>query len=316
MDTLETRKLLEYSIDIFDIQEFKEYYDEHTNNFTDFARSAFLKSISIPPTYFLEQPNETKEELLCNKLDLVKVQKKYAGYSIIVVSLGSQIINATKMKTSEVDAKYQAVSSIEDVEGIVWNRSLIKDGYSCGYLVCGTVTGKGQNKAIFIDLPILFNKPTIIHEGYIELANAQMPVEKDMIYYTQSNVVDYYDFQHVALAIQDVKDKFSSITTTSVDKEPPKVIYREAMDVLCELAELKSVPKTLVLPIERFMEKNEIGSVKPLTTQNLLVSLISFDENIKSIKQINALRDSKNIIDSLHKEKWSIKREESVIDSE
>lgn len=316
MDTLETRKLLEYNIDIFDIQEFKEYYDEHIDNFTDFARNAFLKAISIPPAYFLEQPSETREELLCNKLELTQVQKKYAGYSIVVVSSGSQIVNATKMKSVEVDAKFEAVSSIEEVEGIIWNRSLIKDGYSCGYLVCGTVTGKGQNRAIFIDLPILFNKPTKIHEGYIELANAQMPVEKDMIYYTDSRDVDYFDFQHVALAIEDAKNNIEDVKT--IDEEDSNVILRESMEVLCNLIELKVIPKSLLFPICKFMNNNEIGLSKALTTQNLLKTIIAFDENVKTIKQINAIRGGKDIIDRLYKDVWSNNREieEGDIDTE
>lgn len=316
MDTLETRKLLEYNIDIFDIQEFKEYYDEHIDNFTDFARNAFLRAISIPPAYFLEQPSETREELLCNKLELTQVQKKYAGYSIVVVSSGSQIVNATKMKSVEVDAKFEAVSSIEEVEGIIWNRSLIKDGYSCGYLVCGTVTGKGQNRAIFIDLPILFNKPTKIHEGYIELANAQMPVEKDMIYYTDSRDVDYFDFQHVALAIEDAKNNIEDVKT--IDEEDSNVILRESMEVLCNLIELKVIPKSLLLPICKFMNNNEIGLSKALTTQNLLKTIIAFDENVKTIKQINAIRGGKDIIDRLYKDVWSNNREieEGDIDTE
>lgn len=316
MNTLKTRKLLDYNIDIFDIQEFKEYYDEHIDNFTDFARNAFLKAISIPPAYFLEQPSETREELLCNKLELTQIQKKYAGYSIVVVSLGNQIVNATKMKSVEVDAKFEAVSSIEEVEGIIWHRALIKDGYSCGYLVCGTVTGKGQNRAIFVDLPILFNKPTKIHEGFIELANAKMAVEKDMIYYTDSRDVDYFDFQHIALAIQDAKDNIEP--TTSVDEEDSNVIFRESMDVLCALTDLKVVPKSLLLPMCKFMNNNEIGLSKALTTQNLLKTIISFDENVKTIKQINSMRGSKDTIDRLYKEVWCNKdeTEEGDIDTE
>ena len=119
METLETKQLLGYTLEIFEIGEFKEYYDEHTTQFNDFARNQFLKAISIPPAYFLEQPAETQEELLCNKLELVKVQKKYQGLSIIVVSQGNEILNATKIKTNEVEVQYESISSIEEVENIV-----------------------------------------------------------------------------------------------------------------------------------------------------------------------------------------------------
>ena len=49
METLETKQLLGYTLEIFEIGEFKEYYDEHTTQFNDFARNQFLKAISIPP---------------------------------------------------------------------------------------------------------------------------------------------------------------------------------------------------------------------------------------------------------------------------
>ena len=296
METLEERKLLDYKLETFEMAEFKEYYDEHYNNFTDFARSAFLKAISIPPSYFLEQPDETQEELLCNKLELVKVQKKYAGFSVLVVSQGNQILNATKIKTNEVETKYEAISSITDVEGIVWNKTIIKDGYVCGYLVCGTVSGKEYNRALFIDLPILFNKPTLLHEGFLKLANSEMVVEKDMIYYTSSDVVDYTDFQHIALAIEEAKKVIEDVP--NVDKEPEVVITREILEVLCELIEEKVVPKSLLNSLFNLMSKDI--EFTPFTVKYLLESLITFDNNVKTLKQVNALRFAKRTID----ERW------------
>lgn len=314
MDTLETKTLLGYSIDIFEISEFKKYYDYNTDKFTDFARGAFLKAISIPPAYFLEQPKETQEELLCNKLDLVGVQKKYAGLSVVVISKDNQILNATKMKTNEVEMRYEAISSIEDIEGIVWERSLIKDGYICGYLVCGTVSGKAYNRAIFVDLPILFNKPTSIHQGFVKLASPDMPIQKDMIYYTSTEEVDYNDYQHIALAIEDTMNSMQK-DLISVDKEEKKEIYREALEVVCRLIELKVMPKSLLNPVFNYINKDlESCSITTLTTQYLLQALILFDNNVKALKQVNALREAKSIIDALHKEEWSNRRE--VVDSE
>ena len=295
MDTLETKQLLGYTIEIFEIGEFKEYYDEHTKNFNDFSRSAFLKAISIPPSYFLEQPEETQEELLCNKLELVGVQKKYAGLSIMVVSQGSEILNATKIKTNEVEVLYEAVSSIEDVEGIVWTRSLVKDGYLCGYLVCGTVSREGYNRAIFIDFPILFNKPAIIHEGFIALANPKMIVEKDMMYYDNTETVDYGDYQHIALAINDYLKNIDK-DVLAIDKSEDTLILREPVDAICTLIEEKVVPKSLLFHIAGFLDKR-LEEGKALSVHSLLEAIVSFDNNVKSIKLINALRGCKNTIE-------------------
>ena len=298
METLETKQLLGYTLEIFEIGEFKEYYDEHTKQFNDFARNQFLKAISIPPAYFLEQPAETQEELLCNKLELVGVQKKYQGLSIIVVSQGNEILNATKIKTNEVEVRFEAVSSIEEVENIVWSRSLVKDGYICGYLVCGTVSREGYNRALFIDFPILFNKPTIIHEGFIELANPKMTVEKDMVYYTKTDAVDYTDYQHIALAIDDYMSNIELTTPSIRESKDNKAILREPVDVICELIEEKIVPKSLLFHMAGYLDK-QIEDGKELTRNSLLEAVIAFDGNVKALKQINALRGCKSVIDRM-----------------
>lgn len=299
MNTLDTKELLGYTIDIFEIEEFKEYYDENINRFNDFSRSAFLKAISIPPAYFMEQPEETREELLCNKLELVKTHKKYEGLSIIVVSQGNQILNATKIKSYDVETKFEAISSIEDVEGIVWTRHMIKDGYICGYIVCGTVSKEGFNRALFIDLPVLFNKPTILHEGFIELANPRMDIEKDMIYYTDTQTVDYLSYQHIALALEDAKEQID-INTKSVNDTESVDILREPTQVILELVDEKVVPKSLMSGLINYLDKKvEDGYI--LTDIRVLKALIAFDENVKNLKAVNNLRSSKDTIQRLYK---------------
>lgn len=297
METLETKQLLGYTLEIFEIGEFKEYYDENKTRFNDFARSAFLKSISIPPAYFLEQPEETQEELLCNKLELVGIQKKYQGLSIIVVSQGNEILNATKIKTNEVDVRYEAVSSIEDVKDIVWARSLVKDGYICGYLVCGTVSREGYNRALFIDFPILFNKPAKIHEGFIELANPKMVVEKDMVYYDTSYDVDFDIHQHIALAIAEYLSDIDA-DKPSLDKIEDKPILKESVEIVCKLVEEKVLPKSLLFHLVGFLDK-QLEEGKEITFCNLIKAITAFDNNVKSLKQINALRECKDTVEEL-----------------
>ena len=172
-------------------------------------------------------------------------------------------------------------------------------------LVCDTVSGKEYNRAIFIDLPLLFNKPTIIHEGFVKLANSDMVVEKDMIYYTFTSTVDYDDFQHIALAIEDTLANIEA--TTDVEKEEKKTILRETLEVTCQLIEEKVVPKSLLNPICKFISKN--GEFSDLTTKTLLETVITFDNNVKSLKQVNALRSAKKTIDYLWEDDWQHPRE-------
>lgn len=311
MDTLETRELLGYKLETFSICEFKEYYDTNKDKFTSFALNAFLKALSIPPSYFLEQPVETQEELLINKLALVKMQSKYKGFSILVISNDNQILNATKIKSNEIEVRFEYVSSIEDVENVTWNRTFIKDGYINGFILCKEKRN-GFNRALFIDLPLLFNKSAIIHEGFIELANPNMSVEKDMIYYTNSNIIDYEDFQHIKLAIEEAFVKIKDIP--DVNEEQDKIIYRDPMEVICNLADMKVIPKSLIQPIYKYVsEILEEKGEQIFNTSFVLNVLMIFDNNVKSLKQVNALRESKTCIDLLYESNWQNKLEQYEI---
>jgi len=296
MIDIEKKKLLGYDIETFNMHNFKEYYDDNFNRFNTFSRSAFLKAISIPPSYFLEQPEETQEELLINKSNLMEVQPKYTGWDLIVVSKGNEIINVSKIKSNEVEMRYEQIASIEDVEGIVWDRTYHKDGFIGGYLVCGTVSKEGYSRILSIDLPVLFNKPTTLHEGFLKLANSKMDVEKDMIYYTRSSEVDYEEYQHIQLAIE---DKLNNIPEeTPLDKEESVEITREPVAVICELVDEKVVPKSLLTPMAKYIDA-QIEDGKIITNTSLVEACIVFDQNVKSIKQVNSLRDCKSYIDCM-----------------
>lgn len=298
---IEERSLLGYTIETFDMHDFKEYYDQNSERFNTFSRSAFLKAISIPPSYFLEQPKETQDELLTNKSELMEVQPKYSGWDIIVVSKNKEIINAGKIKSVETEMKFEQISSIADVEGIVWDRTFHKDGYICGYLVCGTVSKEGYSRILSVDLPVLFNKPTMLHQGFLKLANSKMEIEKDMCYYTQSKEVDYSEYQHIQLAIEDTKANMEDLL--SIDDEPEIDILREPVAVVCELVNEDVVPKSLLTPIASFLEeKLDTGELNTLSTKTLTETCILFDLNLKSLKQVNALRNCKNYIYSMEVE--------------
>lgn len=290
------RELLGYKIETFNMHDFKEYYDENTNRFNTFSRSAFLKAISIPPSYFLEQPEETQEELLENKSNLMEVQPKYTGWDIIVVSKGNEIVNAGKIKSVEVEMRFEQIASIEDVDNIVWDRTYHKDGFISGYLVCGTVSKEGYSRILTIDLPILFNKPTTLHEGFLKLANPKMDVEKDMVYYTCSSDVDYNDYQHIQLAIVDKLNNMPEMV--SLDREDSKLITREPVAVICELVDEKVIPKSLLNPIAKYID-GQIDEGKPITNISFTETCILFDQNVKSLKQVNGLRSCKDYIDNI-----------------
>ena len=79
------------------------------------------------------------------------------------------------------------------------------------------------------------------------------------------------------------------------------------LEVTCQLIEEKVVPKSLLNPICKFISKN--GEFSDLTTKTLLETVIAFDNNVKSLKQVNALRSAKKTIDYLWEDDWRHPRE-------
>lgn len=295
--SLEVKTLLGYTFEIFDIQEFKKYYDDNDLRFNSFSKNAFLKAVSIPPSYFLEQPIETQTELLENKVNLSNTSPKYDGVSVIVVSKDNVIVNAFKMKSDEVEVSFERISSIEECTDIVWDRTFHKDGYICGYLVCGTVSKEGFTRVLFVDLPLIFSKPTTLHEGFLKLANSNMAVEKDMVYYTNTEEVNYDEYQHIALALEDKLPNVPAVK--SVDEEEDTDFDRSSTDIVCELVDNNAIPKSLLTPLCKYIDKTYYEENLAFTKHRLLESIIIFDLTVKSLKHVNMLRSAKAVIDEM-----------------
>ena len=78
----ETKKLLNYELDVVDIIEFKDYLEANRSRFSTDAFKAYLKALDIPPKFFKEQPEATQEELLENREIFVRENKK-CSYKIV-----------------------------------------------------------------------------------------------------------------------------------------------------------------------------------------------------------------------------------------
>ena len=87
-----TKKLGTYDLDIVDIKEFKSYYYENKEHFSNVSFNSYLKAVDIPPKFFKEQPDETQAELLDNREIFVSTRKKYAGKVIVVLRTEDKIL--------------------------------------------------------------------------------------------------------------------------------------------------------------------------------------------------------------------------------
>ena len=88
-----------YLIELVKVEDFKKYYYENLEYFSNTAFNSYLKAVDIPPKFFKENPVETQKELLDNREVFVKEHKKYFDKVIVVarVKLDNRIINACRM---------------------------------------------------------------------------------------------------------------------------------------------------------------------------------------------------------------------------
>lgn len=281
--------ILKHDLEIIDIKDFKKYFKENESRFDAFAKKAFLKAVDIPPAYFLEQPESTKEILLDNKEDRINNLEKYIGKCIVVLWKDGMVLNACRMTREDAEMQLEQLSTIEDVEGLIWDKTFYKDGYIQGYIPVGDLKKDAYNKCVVVDFPILLNKPTVLHEAFFKMPNEKSIVERDLIYYSTTAEVDFNDYQHIALAVEDkVVEVKGNTEVTPLDENKDSFILREPEEVVCMLVEEKVIPKTIMSGVVGYI-RTEMEGVQ-LTVNKLTEVLLSYEGNLKGIKQTTNLR--------------------------
>lgn len=288
---MESRKLLDYTIDIIDITEFRKYYDENIDNFSSTAENSFLKALDIPPKFFKEQPEETRKELLDNREIFVREAKKFFDKVIVVVKRVNEernsvaILNACRMGRIEAIAKYEALKPIEDFTSIFEHRSFIKDGYISLIYSEEKLDKNEVNSVLAIDFPILLNKKPILHHAFFELANENSDVPVDHLSYGKEVEVDLdTDYNNIKEAIE---DRLDFLTSEELEDKSDEYVLAEADFVALALQELGTIPKTLKDKVARYLEKRDGSS---LTKAELESKVLDFDQTLNSYKQVNSLR--------------------------
>ena len=273
---------------------------------------AFLKSIDIPPSYFLEQPEDTQTTLLSNKREILGSRKKYLGKSIVIISDEDGIIlNCARVDRDEALRMYEWLKPLEDVEGIFVDNTFHKDGYIVMSKILNS-KDKVQN-AVFVNVPVLLNKDVSLAYGHMKLTkdlekDTDVQLDNNISYYVTDVIADQFEHQHIAVALEDF------INGLTDEEEESEELFNtnqyatfEFDNFVADLVEKKVLPKTLFTPIVTYLAKEfEFDSAVKLS--KLAKIILYFSSNLTKFKQVDTLRS--NLSSAIYTFKDNSKEEE------
>ena len=300
---VETKMLANYTIDIVDITEFREYLKDNVEYFSPNAVNAYLKALDIPPKFFKEQPKETQEELLDNREVFVRETKKFFNKVIVVVKYVTtnnditsiRILGAARLDRAEANNKFAQLSSIDDISNKFEHRSFVKDGY-ISIIVSNGIEKNKDNQVLAVDFPINLNKKPVIHRTLYRLPDSTFATPIEHLQYLDSTEVDLgITYNTIKEAIDDQIDFLDE----ERDKDEIFPVLREIELVTLALQELGTIPKSYASKIAAYMEKNIKGELNNKQLESLV---LDFDETLKSYKQVTSLRsvNGNNVIEFLN----------------
>ena len=267
------------------VEDFKKYYYENLNYFSNVSMNSYLKAVDIPPKFFKENPIETQKGLLDNREIFVKEHKKYFDKVIVVarVKVDNSIINACRMVESEALESYDRLKTIEQVTNKFEHRSFNKDGY-ISYIISQDIKNNQDNKVLAVDFPILLNKKAVIHKALYTLPNETFATPIEHVHYLTGEEVDFaMEYSNIKEAID---DKINFLTEDMTAPEP-KDILREPEVVALALVQAGTISQSYVEKIGNYIKDSMKGT---LTTDKLESLVLDYDETVKSYKQVTALR--------------------------
>ena len=274
-----------YILELVKVEDFKKYYYENLNYFSNVSMNSYLKAVDIPPKFFKENPIETQKELLDNREIFVKEHKKYFDKVIVVarVKVDNSIINVCRMVESEALESYDRLKTIEQVTNKFEHRSFNKDGY-ISYIISQDIKNNQDNKVLAVDFPILLNKKAVIHKALYTLPNETFATPIEHVHYLTGEEVDFaMEYSNIKEAID---DKINFLTE-DVTAPEPKDILREPEVVALALVQAGTISQSYVEKIGNYIKDNMKGT---LTTDKLESLVLDYDETVRSYKQVTALR--------------------------
>ncbi len=307
---METKLLEGYTLDIIQIEYFKDYYYNNLERFSEFSKNAFLKTLDIPPKFFTEQPEETQEELLENREVFVRESKKFFDKVIVVLKdKDNYILNACRMDTKVAEASYKALSAINAFSNRYTERLFHKDGYIT--ILIPSEDLEYKDRAIIVDFPIMLNKNAVIHKAFYE-------VKGDFTHYQyKSNlevslVGDNKNYNDLYEAIKDCTE----FLTEPYEMQVSEPILREPEVISLAVIELKFLPKTYREKFEKYLSEKSEGII--MNSYKLEQVVMDFDADVKGYKNVLNLRNVdggaiKTYLDTLKDIDRNVQELESVL---
>lgn len=280
---LETKKLLGYTLKILDTEDFREFYDT-CNSFNDFSRKAFLKSIGIPASYFLEQPDATQEELKDNKEENIT---KYSGKVILLLEKDGVILNCVRTNRDTIYSSLDFLTPSDEIEKkLIPIRTFIRNGYISLFLPSSDLKEGVYNTGLFIDYPIMLNKEPVVNKGSYSLPDTKNEFGK--IINTEKIFVDNDSYQTLDMLIEEsIEDSKNSIKI--IDAASEILLLKETDELLINLYEVKAITKPFISKISKYINKNDILISSQL---DLIELIVSYENNISTYKPVINMRNS------------------------
>lgn len=261
-----------FRLSIEDIDTFFEskYPWEISNSGTE----SFLKSLKIPVKYFLQQPDETKKELLINK------KNSMAYDSELLVLVRNNIVEYVSLVNT------QEFLTLHDRTPINSSWILLEEDLNSGYIryfITDDLNKSDYNFGAFLDFPVLFGKPMIVNLGFYKInpedntlsvelivPNTKIKLKKDNLPETEHNT--YFEQLIISAKEANLDELINKISSKPTNTEAT------ILDLL-NLEKEKLINKGNSKKIRKYIEKEDIMITDRL---QLVEIMISFTNNLKS----------------------------------
>ena len=297
-----TKEVMGFDLSLINIEDFKDFYKANENRFNSFSIKSFLKAIKIPPPYFLEQPEETQDELLENKHDIIN--RKLSGKYISVLKKDGSILNCSRVDYNELQNLHERISLNKEISSkLIPIKDFIKEGYSSNFIPSEKLEEGKYNLGVFIDYPLMLNKLPVVNIGFYYVPKKGEDNYKNI--YVEHIPVDFNDYQNLDILIEDLLNiKIKEVKEEKIiEALKDKLLLRELDEILLKLQSVRVIPKSYTKKISKYVYKNDIRLLNVLS----LVELISSyeqgfypNDNYKQVVKLrNCLNDITLIIDKV-----------------
>ena len=285
-----TKTLMGFDLEIIDIVDFKDYYNDHAGlTLSGFAEKAFLKAVGIPANYYLEQPDETKTELLDNKESIIS--QKYPDKHLLILKKDGVLLNCCRVDLDAAVDLLERLTTSNDFKRTVV-KDFIKEGYSSVFYSTEDLKAGQYNLGVYIDTPIMLNKAPQIHSGLFYVPKEGEEQYKNL--YLDSTDVDFNDYADLDLLIEDKLEEISELDVEEIEKSLSSVlVLKEVEEVITLLVKEKFIPKNYIKTIVKYVEKEDIQLTSVYSYVDLL---LSYEDNLGSYSAVTKIRQAKKFL--------------------